>query len=203
MSNTYGNFYGYTGVFPIINDKKRNTSHARSLRSLLSDMDNGGGSLFSRTGLIHGARLFVLDDVVYNGHPSKEEHLEYEYLVFSLTFDGELDEMAQRLSEYGGNDFESVFQHCYGFDAGNMSSEFMLKFLQTGQITTSFLYVEADGDLQETMRALLAKRYIAQMLEKAQFLTTEEKKALVRTTASSIASAALPLPGDFDERGAL
>lgn len=203
MSNTYGDFYGYTGVFPIIKDKKRAVSHARELREILSGMDNSGGSLFSRTGLVHGARLFVLDDVVYNGHPSKEEHLEYEYVFLSLTFDGALDGMAQRLAEYGGHDLEHIFGHCYGFPSEGINQGSMLQFLQAGQITTSFFYVEADGDLQETMRALLAKRQVAKMLEKAQFLSIDEKKALVRTTASGIAAATLPLPGDFDEGGAL
>ena len=197
MSNTYGNFYGYTGVFPIIRDDKLEVSHAVELRRVLSELNSGGGSIFSRTGLVHGARMFVLDDVVYNGHPTKEEHLEYEYLMLSLTFDGALHEMAQRLNQYGGEELELIFSHCYGFANRDTSKEGMLKFLQQGQVTTSFLYVEADGDLKETLRALWAKKVVGEMLEKAQGVSTEQKRALVKEAAVRIESATLPLPGDF------
>lgn len=199
MSNTYGSFYGYTGLFPIRKDAKREVSHAIELRHVLSDLENGAGSLFSRTGLVHGARMFVLDDVVYNGHPTTEEHLQYEYLLLSLTFDGSLDVLAQRLAEHGGQDLEHVFNHCYGFSGVSSSGEAMLSFLKHGQVTTSFLYVEADGDLQETLRAFIAKKVIGEMLEQAQGASTEEKRALVREAAGKIASAALPLPGAFQQ----
>ncbi len=197
MSNTYGKFYGYTGVFPIIRDDKLEVSHAVELRKVLSELNAGGGSIFSRTGLVHGARMFVLDDVVYNGHPTKEEHLDYEYLILSLTFDGALDEMAQRLNQYGGEELALIFGHCYGFANRDTSKDGMLKFLQQGQVTTSFLYVEADGDLKETLRALWAKKVVGEMLEKAQGVSTEQKRALVKEAADRIESATLPLPGDF------
>lgn len=197
MSNYYEKFYGYTGFFPILKDQKREISHTIELRQVLSVLPNAGGSLFSRTGLVHGARIFILDDVVYNGHPTTAEHLEYEYLAVSLTFDGELESLVERLAEFGGEEFKNIFCHCYGYSEIEMSSSSILSFLKTGQVTTSFLYVEADGDLQETLRALLAQKLIAEMLEKAQFLNTNDKKALVLATAAKISSAKLPLAGDF------
>ena len=168
-------------------------------------MPNEGGSLFSRTGLVHGARIFILDDVVYNGHPTTAEHLEYEYLAVSLTFDGELEDIAKQLAEVAGEEFKKIFCHCYGYGYGygygyskvDMNASSILTFLIAGQVTTSFLYVEADGDLQQTLRALLAQKLIAEMLEKAQFLNTADKKALVLATAAKISSAKLPLAGDF------
>ena len=71
----YEKFYGYTGFFPILKGKNREVSHTIELRQILNVLPNDGGSLFSRTGLVHGARLFILDDVIYNGHPSTAEHL--------------------------------------------------------------------------------------------------------------------------------
>lgn len=197
MGNYYDKFYGYTGFFPILKKEKKEVSHTIELRQLLSVLPNAGGSLFSRTGLVHGARLFILDDVVYNGHPTTAEHLEYEYLVVSLTFDGELEDIAKQLAEVGSEEFKNIFSHCYGYSDADMSASSFLRFLKAGQVTTSFLYVEADGDLQETLRALLAQKLIAEMLEKAQFLNTADKKALVLATAAKISSAKLPLAGDF------
>lgn len=197
MSNYYGKFYGYTGFFPILKEPKREISHTIELRQLLSVLPNEGGSLFSRTGLVHGARIFILDDVVYNGHPTTAEHLEYEYLAVSLTFDGELEDIAKQLAEVAGEEFKKIFCHCYGYSKVDMNASSILTFLIAGQVTTSFLYVEADGDLQQTLRALLAQKLIAEMLEKAQFLNTVDKKALVLATAAKISSAKLPLAGDF------
>jgi len=198
VSNYYEKFYGYTGFFPILKEV-REVSHTIELRKLLSVLPNAGGSLFSRTGLVHGARLFILDDVVYNGHPTTAEHLEYEYLAVSLTFDGELEFLAEKLAEFGGEEFKSIFSHCYGYAKVELNAVSILKFLETGQVTTSFLYVEADGDLQETLRALLAQKLITEMLAKAQFLNTADKRALVLETADKIRSANLPLAGDFIE----
>ena len=141
----------------------------------------------------------ILDDVVYNGHPTTAEHLEYEYLAVSLTFDGELEFLAEKLAEFGGEEFKSIFSHCYGYAKVELNAGSILKFLETGQVTTSFLYVEADGDLQETLRALLAQKLITEMLAKAQFLNTADKRALVLETADKIRSANLPLAGDFIE----
>ncbi len=197
MSNYYESFYGYTGLFPILKADKIKVSHTIELREILSTLPNDGGSLFSRTGLVHGARLFILDDVVYNGHPTSVEHLEYEYLAVSLTFDGELEDIANKLAELGGDEFKSIFMHCYGFSEIDMSASSILQFLKLGQVTTSFLYVEADGNLQETLRALLAQKLIADMLEKAQFLNVADKKNLILTTAAKISAAKLPLAGDF------
>jgi len=197
LSNYYERFYGYTGFFPILKGKNREVSHTIELRQILSVLPNNGGSLFSRTGLVHGARLFILDDVIYNGHPTKAEHLEYQYLAVSLTFDGELEGLSNQLAKVGGEEFRKVFCHCYGYDELDKKENCMLEFLKAGQVTTSFLYVETDGDLQETLRALLAKRIITEMLEQAQFLNTTDKKALVLATAANIASTVSPLAGDF------
>ncbi|MDB5571856.1 MAG: hypothetical protein JWN93_3039 [Hyphomicrobiales bacterium] len=195
MSNRYDSFYGYTGLFPIIDDLQAE-SHLDILREVLMSLPDGRGSLFSRTGLVHGARLFIIDDPVYNGRPSREEHFAYAYLALSITFDGELEALAERIAAVGAEAFTSVFSHCYGF-GGASSAGAVLSYLKACQIETTFLYVDSDVDLPGTLSALAAQRRIADMIERAQGCGPAERKALVRDLAERLQLSPAPEPGDF------
>ncbi len=196
MSNYYDRFYGYTGLFPIL-EASRECCHKTTLRGLLANLANGDGSLFSRTGLVHGARFFILDDVVFNAHPTTEEHLQYAYLVCSMTFDGELAPLAASIAETGGEEWDSIFRHCHGFHQENKTADSILAFLRQGQVTTSFLYVDADGDLQTTLRALAMQREIGMLVEKAQFMDTAGRKQLVLELARKMADMPILTGGGF------
>ncbi|MDX1489902.1 MAG: hypothetical protein R3332_01335 [Pseudohongiellaceae bacterium] len=196
MSNYYGKFYGYTGLFPVL-DNEEGHNHLVELRSLLSSLANDRGSLFSRTGLVHGARFFILDDVVYNGHPTVEEHLKNCYLVLSMTFDGELEDLASRISSLGESDWGRVMAHCHSVDASKPAHEVVLEQLRKGQVTTSFLYVDASANLESTLKALLLQRKVAELIENGQGASTEERKALVKALAEQFKHIEIPAPGGF------
>jgi hypothetical protein len=195
MGNRYEQFYGYTGLFPILKEE-RSESHAEELRGILASLPNGAGSMFSRTGLVHGARLFVIDDVIYNGHPSREDHLIYGYLAMSLTFDGDLAALAARIAEVARAEFDQLFSHCYGYRRSD--SPDVLAYLKACQIETTYLYVDVgDAGLERTMRALAAQRLVAELMEQCQGRPIAERKTLVRALAARLASLELPPPGAF------
>lgn len=196
MSSRYGEVYGYSGFFPIREDVT-SPSHIDALRGLLADLPIGEGSLFSRTRRVHGARFFVIDDAIYNGHPSVEEHLAYAYLAMSITFDGDLPDLAARIADVGAAEFEALFSHCYGYP-GAASAEAILGYLKACQIETTFLYVDTDdATLEEMLRALQAHARIASMIERAQGKSTAERRALVRELAAEIARLPPASPGAF------
>jgi hypothetical protein len=200
MSSRNGQIQGYTGFFPII-EETRSQSHAEELRGLLAALPTGEGSLFSRTRLVHGARLFIIDDVVYNGHPTREEHLAYGYLAMSLTFDGELAALAEGIAALGAPEFDRIFSHCYGYE-GAGSSVRILAYLEACRVETAMLYVDVDdASLEETLKALHAHARIARMIESGQGKSPSERKALVRALAVLIGQRPPPPPGAFcDER---
>jgi hypothetical protein len=199
MSNRYDQFYGFTGLFPVRNDPNVPVSHATALRATLAALDNGPGSLFSRTGLVHASRLFLIDDVIYNGAPQHEEHLAYAYLAFSLTFDGQLEKLVGKLAAVGQPELDRIFVHCFGYTLGP-DPESLLWFLQTGQVTTTFLYVDASElNLQATQRALLVQREVADMVLRGQGLSVAERKQLVAETAKRLRDSTPPVPGGFLE----
>ena len=196
MSNRYGPKYGYTGFFPIIEDGPMQ-SHVEELRGALTALPFGAGSLFARTGLVHGARMFILDDVIYNGHPSREEHFAYSYLTLSMTFDGELEALSAEISATDFGECDTIFSHCHGYP-GVKSAEAWLAYLKACQVETTYLYVDVDdATLMETLRALRAHSLIAQMIEQAQGKPAGERKALVRALAARLAAAPEPQAGAF------
>lgn len=208
MSRRNGQINGYTGFFPIIEDAGSQphaveSSHAVELRGVLAALPTGEGSLFSRTRLVHGARLFVIDDVVYNGYPSREEHLAYSYLAMSLTFDGDLAALAEGIATLGAAEFDRIFSHCYGYE-GAGSSERILAYLEACRVQTNTLFVEVDdASLEDVLKAIHAHARIARMIESAQGRSPSERKALVRALAASIRQRPAPPPGAFcnDEDG--
>jgi hypothetical protein len=162
MGNRYEQFYGYTGLFPIREDS-RAASHVEALRSELAALPFGVGSMFSRTGLVHAARMFVIEDVIDNGHPTREEHLPYPYLAMSLTFDGDLAELAKRIAARCLPDFDQIFSHCYGYPRVDPSDVF--GYLVACQVETTYLYVDVgDAGLERVLKALVAQRLIANLI---------------------------------------
>jgi hypothetical protein len=82
MPNQSGSVYGLTILSPIKDDPGREVSHSLALRRLLAHLHPDARSPFAKVSSTHLARLVVMDDVVYFGMPSCEEHLRSKYLVF-------------------------------------------------------------------------------------------------------------------------
>lgn len=199
MGNRYGDFYGYTGFFPVIEDPRRPESHLDELRDLLNRLDNGPGSMFSRSGLVHGARLFLIDDVIDNGHPAIEEHLPYAYLALSMTFDGELEGLAEALAAEAADEFAGVFRHCYGF-ASAATGEAMLAYLKAGQVATTFLYVDAEAPLDRVLRALKVQALARDLVVRAQGASLEQRRRLASELGRAMRAVEPGRPGAFHDR---
>lgn len=200
VGNRYDNFYGYTGLFPIKPTTGDGSSPTRDLRRVLSALPNGPGSLFSRTGLVHGARLFVLGDVVYNGYPAKHENLKHQYLVMSITFDGELDTLLRKVAEHSREEWQEVFQHTWGCP-DTLTAESIIEHVTACQVTTTFLYVDAGADLNETLHALAAQRELLAMVQEGQGMDRAARRDLVKRTVERLKSVASATPGSYTSGG--
>ena len=82
MPNQNGSVYGLTILSPIIDDETATPSHDLQIRSYLATLSTREDSPFALAPGTHLARLVVMDDVIYVGMPSCEEHLKSKYLVF-------------------------------------------------------------------------------------------------------------------------
>ena len=91
MANTNGSVYGLTILSPIIDDANATPSHDLQIRAYLAKLSTREDSPFALAPGTHLARLVVMDDVIYVGMPSCEEHLKSKYLIFESNCDGDLD----------------------------------------------------------------------------------------------------------------
>ena len=202
MGNRYGNFYGYTGLFPILPSDGDGSAPSRDLRRDLAILPNGPGSMFSRTGLVHSARLFVLGDVVYNGHPSAVEHLRHQYLVLSITFDGDLEPLLHRIHDLCAEEWTLVFRHTWGFP-NKLDADGLIAHVKACQIKTTFLYVDAGADLESTLHALAAQGELREMVQAGQGKDTYERRALVRDVVARLKALSPTPPGSFAGSGSV
>ena len=77
MGNESGRVYGLTILSPIIEDDRLDICHSMELRWYLGQLPPEiTKSPFAKLSSTYLARLVVLDDVVYVGAPSCEEHLK-------------------------------------------------------------------------------------------------------------------------------
>ena len=98
MPNKNGSVYGLTILSPIIDDKKATPSHDLQIRNYLANLHAGRAAPSRKAPGTHLARLVVMDDVIYVGAPSCEEHLKSKYLIFESNCDGDLDTYLARLA---------------------------------------------------------------------------------------------------------
>ena len=95
MANKSGNAYGLTVLCPILQglpkhapDGMNDQTYADLLRFRLQRLGVNELSPMARVPNTYLSRLWVLDDVPYQGRPAILEHLKSNYLVFSSNFHG-------------------------------------------------------------------------------------------------------------------
>lgn len=104
------------------------------------------------------SRLFVLDDVPYQGHPAYLEHLKSSYLVFETNFHGELDDYLKGMWRNVREEIQAVLQYCVGFNSVTDEATF-LTYIKRCQVTTTFFFNgSTDDSLAEQLKGLYLKQ---------------------------------------------
>ncbi len=172
MPNIDGGHYFLTALFPVRTDLQHlasglKRSHVHGLREVLAKLPtaqqspeteaSGRISPFARSRRTHFARLFVIDDVAYNGRLGQDpivgslenvvltkaqpvDRLNCPYLVFVVDFDKDATaDPASYLKELWavmGEELREVFRHCLGFETH--TADAFADYVQRGQIETTF-----------------------------------------------------------------
>jgi hypothetical protein len=104
------------------------------------------------------SRVFLLNDVFYEGAPAIEEHLKNKYLVFSSNFHGELEPYLTGMWNAIGDVLSEFLRHCVAFDSVDSPRDFV-KYIKRCQIKTSlFFNGSTDKPLPEQLKALYVKQ---------------------------------------------
>src|ERR1700751_6021264 len=153
MPNQNGSVYGLTILSPIIDDEKATPSHDLQIRSYLAQLPNREGSPFAMAPATHLARLVGMDDVIYVGMPSCEEHLKSKYLVFESNCDGDLDSYLNGLAVAIPDHLDAIWKHCGGYPGAANCQQF-IKYMKSCQPETTFYFAAAnDRSVPDTLRA--------------------------------------------------
>ena len=113
-----------------------------------------GRGPFGKVSSTHLARLVVLDDVVYFGMPSCEEHLKSKYLIFESNFDGDLDPYLKQLATEARDEVHGIWQHCVGYP-GVQNVDAFIAYMKRCQVETTFYFADVnDKTVQQTLHAL-------------------------------------------------
>ena len=123
MANKSGNAYGLTVLCPILPglpkqapDGMNDQTHADLVRLQLQRLAVNELSPMARVPNTYLSRLWVLDDVPFQGRPAVLEHLKSNYLVFSSNFHGELDDYLRGMWSAVEPEIRAILKYCVGFD---------------------------------------------------------------------------------------
>jgi len=158
MGNRFGNAYGLTVLIPIKNGAENNRAYDKIIRDKLQEWPLDEKSPMSKVPNTYLSRVFLLNDVFYEGAPAIEEHLNNKYLVFSSNFHGELDDYLTGMWKAIGDLLEGFLEHCVAFDTVKSAADFV-NYIKRCQIKTSlFFNGSSDKPLAEQLKALYVKQ---------------------------------------------
>jgi hypothetical protein len=201
MANQNGQVYGLTILSPIIEDGRSDICHSMELRWYLGHLARDHKSPFAQISSTYLARLVVMDDVVYVGAPTCEEHLKSRYLIFETNLDGDLDTYLTRMAQETPEFVEAVWKHCVGFPGTSDIAAFVA-YMKKCQIATTFFFADVNNrTVQQSLKALQTQSALAHFIEKHQGRPPAELQREFGALLQSIREAPLPLPGgDESER---
>ena len=172
MSNTRGNAYGLTVLSPIkpgivsaesglLNVGQSNVS---ALREHLEGFKLNAGSPFAKVPNTYLARLYVLNDVFYQGKPATYEHLASQYLVFDSNFHGKLEPYLEGMWKGMTKEAHQIWSHCVGFDQVSDAASFT-KYIKKCQVNTTFFFVGSNDVSQaEQLKSLYLKQEFSEFV---------------------------------------
>jgi hypothetical protein len=197
MPNKNGGVYGLTILSPIIDDDKATPSHDLQIRDYLAHLSTREESPFARSAGTHLARLVVMDDVIYVGAPSCEEHLKSKYLIFESNFDGDLDTYLLGLASAIPDHLDAVWNHCVGYP-GAANHKAFIEYMKACQIETTFFFAAVnDKTVTETLRALQTQTAVADFIATHQGVDAPTLQREFIEFVAHLKTQPLPRPGSM------
>ncbi len=158
MGNKVGNAYGLTVLIPVKHGTEKNRAYDKIIRDKLQAWPLDELSPMAQVPNTYLSRVFLLNDVFYEGAPAIEEHLNNKYLVFSSNFYGELDAYLTGMWNAIGELLKGFLQYCVAFDTVDSAADFV-NYIKRCQINNSLFFNGSnDKPLPEQLKALYVKQ---------------------------------------------
>lgn len=200
MPNKNGSVYGLTVLSPIIDDETATPSHDLQIREYLATLPTGEESPFALAPGTHLARLVVMDDVIYVGAPSREEHLQSKYLVFESNCDGDLDGYLTGLATNVPQHLDAIWGHCVGYPGASNTRAF-IDYMKACQIETTFFFAAiSDKSVPETLTALQTQHAVANFIASHQGMEPAQLQREFNEFVAVLKAAPVPKAGGMAPR---
>jgi hypothetical protein len=132
---------------------------------------------FSRLDQVHVARLQIFDQPVYQGAPQKPDRLRSSYLVFSSSFNGEVDDLLDEICDRMPAEAESWWGLCVGFP-GLADRAAFRRWIRHNQIPTHlFSSPYPSYSVADVRDSLAVRERVVEFAIAAQGLTATELQA--------------------------
>ena len=195
MPNQSGSLYGLTILSPILDDPKATPSHDLQIRAYLAGLPTDEHAPFALAPSTHLTRLVVMDDVIYVGMPSCEEHLKSKYLVWEANFDGELEPYLAGLAGTVPTEIDAIWSHCSGYP-GTADLPAFIRYMKSCQLETTFYFAAVnDKSLTETLTALQTQRAVADFIAAHQGMEPHKLQREFLAFAEALKATPPPAPG--------
>ena len=173
MANKSGNAYALTLLCPIRNgspkhapDGMNDQTYADLIRYQLQQLRLNEDSPMARVPNTYLCRLWVLNDVPFQGRPATLEHLKSSYLVFTSNFYGELDDYLKGIWSKIETEIRAILKYCVGFEQRVRDVDTFIQYIKECQVETTFFF---NGSSDEPLEVQLKSLYLKQEFSKFAF----------------------------------
>jgi hypothetical protein len=151
--NRVGGAYALTVFAPLI------AGHEDAARAYLDALPVGAASPLARLERLHLSRIQIFDELVYQGEPQKRESLTSKYLVFTSSFDGELDPYLDALAERVP-EADEWWGHCVGYP-GRADRAAFRAYIRAHKVDTNlFASAYPDADVERVQESLALREQV-------------------------------------------
>jgi hypothetical protein len=160
MANEFGKAYALCALSPIKNGYTESCSYAETIRERLQSWPLDERSPFAKVPETYLARMFVLDQVFFEGSPATLDYLASSYLVLASYFHGDRDAYLRGMWTAIRPEIEQVFGYCVAFTVTDAAS--FAAYIGKCQLTTSLFFMgSTDDSLEEQLKSLYLKQEFA------------------------------------------
>jgi hypothetical protein len=173
--NRRGGAYALTVFTPILE------GHEDAVRELIEAMPVGADSPLARLDGLHFSRLQIFRELVHQGEKQrKRDRLRSSHLVFTSTFDGELDPYLEAICARLGAEADEWWQHCAGYP-GTADPAAFTRYIRDHQADTSlFASAHPNASVARVRESVELRDRIVDFAAGAQGLDAAELQARFR-----------------------
>ncbi len=138
------------------------------LARYLDSMGVGPESPLARLSQVHCSRLHILRELVYQGGNQTRERLNSAFLIFTASFDGNLEELLHDMCALMPDEADAIWSHCVGYP-GAGDPEAFRRYVEHNQVHNHYyLSPFPNATVRDVRQSLAVREQVAAFAAEAQ-----------------------------------